>query len=122
MSLLLDQTSPPESVEIDIHRWRRSRRPLRVLHVVNGEHFAGAERVQDLLALKLPEFGVETAFVCLKPDRFPAARRSSTALYKLAMRGRFDLRPAWQLARLIREEGFALVHTHTPRAALVGPI
>ena len=23
---------------------------VRVLHVINGEHFAGAERVQDLLA------------------------------------------------------------------------
>ncbi|MEN6496722.1 MAG: hypothetical protein ABFD16_20725, partial [Thermoguttaceae bacterium] len=23
---------------------------LRVLHVINGEHYAGAERVQDLLA------------------------------------------------------------------------
>jgi glycosyltransferase involved in cell wall biosynthesis len=93
-----------------------------VLHVINGEHFAGAERVQDLLALRLPEFGVETAFVCLKPDRFPEASRSITPLYKLPMRGRFDLRPARRLARLIREEGFSLLHTHTPRAALVGRI
>jgi glycosyltransferase involved in cell wall biosynthesis len=93
-----------------------------VLHAINGEHFAGAERVQDLLALGLPEFGIETAFVCLKPDRFPAARRSITPLYKLPMSGRFDLWPAWRLARLIREEGLELLHTHTPRAALVGGI
>jgi glycosyltransferase involved in cell wall biosynthesis len=93
-----------------------------VLHVVNGEHFAGAERVQDLLALRLPEFGIETSFVCVKPNRFPAARRSAAPLYKLPMRGRFDLRPAWKLGRLIRDEHFALLHTHTPRAALVGRI
>jgi glycosyltransferase involved in cell wall biosynthesis len=122
MSLSLHQAPSQLEVEADIQRWRRRPRPLRVLHVVNGEHFAGAERVQDLLALRLPEFGIETAFVCLKPDRFPAARRSSTPLYKLAMLGRFDLRPAWQLARLIREEDFALLHTHTPRGALVGRI
>ena len=38
------------------------------------------------------------------------------------MRGRGDLRPAWKLARLIREGNFDLLHTHTPRAALIGRI
>ena len=33
----------------------------RVLHVINGEHYAGAERVQDLLAATLPELGFEAA-------------------------------------------------------------
>ncbi|HEV2972912.1 MAG TPA: glycosyltransferase [Pirellulales bacterium] len=124
MSLLVVQSDPRQSsaAESSIQRWRRPRQPLRVLHVVNGEHFAGAERVQDLLALRLPEFGIETSFVCVKPNRFPAARRSAAPLYKLPMRGRFDLRPAWKLARLIRDEHFALLHTHTPRAALVGRI
>ena len=96
---------------------------IRVLHVINGEHFAGAERVQDLMAQWLPEFGVEPAFACLKPNKFPAARRSQkTPLYLTPMSGRFDLRPAWRLARLVRREGYDLIHTHTPRAALVGCI
>ncbi len=30
---------------------------LGVIHVINGEHYSGAERVQDLLAQRLPEFG-----------------------------------------------------------------
>jgi glycosyltransferase involved in cell wall biosynthesis len=38
------------------------------------------------------------------------------------MRARFDIRPAWQLARLVREENYSLIHTHTPRAALIGGI
>ena len=96
---------------------------LRVLHVVNGELYAGRERVQDLLAARLPEFGVEVAFACIKPDKFPTARRSqSTALVNLPMRSRFDLRPAWRLAKMVRQEQFDVIHTHTPRAALVGQI
>ena len=63
----------------------------RVLHVVNGEHFAGAERVQDLLARLLDNFGYDVGFACIKPNKFPQMRRSqSTPLYELPMRGKFD--------------------------------
>lgn len=94
---------------------------VRVLHVINGEHYAGAERVQDLLALRLPDEGFEVGFVCLKPGRFGESRLAQSApLYDAPMRGRADLRPARQIARLLRDEGYALVHTHTPRSALVG--
>jgi glycosyltransferase involved in cell wall biosynthesis len=36
------------------------------------------------------------------------------------MRWKFDMRPARGLARLIGRERFALVHTHTPRSAMIG--
>ncbi len=92
-----------------------------VLHLINGEHYAGAERVQDLLALSLGEEGFDVSFVCVKPVKFPTARRSQQApLFAVPMRSKLDLRPALTLARLIRREGFALVHTHTPRTALIG--
>jgi glycosyltransferase involved in cell wall biosynthesis len=97
--------------------------PIRVLHLINGEHYAGAERVQDLLAVRLPEFGIEPALACLKPGRFPILRRSqATPLHELPMHGRWDLRPAIKLARLLRRGQFDLLHTHTPRAALIGQI
>ena len=96
-------------------------RTIRVLHLINGEHYAGAERVQDLLCQRLPDFGVEPALACLKPGRFPESRRcQDTPLYRLPMCGRCDLRPAWHLARLLRREQFDLLHTHTPRSALIG--
>jgi glycosyltransferase involved in cell wall biosynthesis len=73
--------------------------------------------------LRLPEEGFEVAFACVKPDRFAAMRQSQQAtLYETPMRSRVDLRPAYRLARIIRREGYALVHTHTPRAALVGSL
>ena len=40
---------------------------IRVLHVINGEHYAGAERVQDLLAKRLP------ALIERKRLAFPSA-------------------------------------------------
>jgi glycosyltransferase involved in cell wall biosynthesis len=95
----------------------------RVLHVINGEHYSGAERVQDLLAQELPELGYEVVFACVKPDCFPDARQTKTAtLYRTPMRGRFDLSCGRRLAQLIRQEDLALVHAHTPRSLLAGAI
>ncbi|MCA9231154.1 MAG: glycosyltransferase, partial [Planctomycetales bacterium] len=93
----------------------------RVLHVINGEHYSGAERVQDLLAQELPQFGFEVEFACLKPDRFPLVRQSrAAAIHNTPMSWRFDIRCVRQLSRLIQNEKFALVHAHTPRSVLVG--
>jgi glycosyltransferase involved in cell wall biosynthesis len=96
---------------------------IRVLHVVNGEHYAGAERVQDSLALRLPEQGFEVGFACLKPNRFAAMRQAQeSALYDVGMRGRLDFRPVARLATLIRRQQYAIVHTHGPRTAMVGSL
>jgi len=92
----------------------------RVLHVINGEYYSGAERVQDLLALRLPAFGYRAEFVCLRPGLFPQARAAREApLVAMPMRGRWDLKPARRLAERLRREEIALLHAHTPRAALI---
>jgi glycosyltransferase involved in cell wall biosynthesis len=89
--------------------------------LVNGEHYSGAERVQDLLARQLPRFGCEVGFACVKPQRFPNARETKTApLVEMPMQGRFDFRIVKQLAKLCRDEDYDLIHAHTPRTALVG--
>lgn len=89
----------------------------KVLHVINGENYAGAERVQDLLGAELPEFGYDVTFCCVKPDKFPAVRRTEDVpVYLTPMGGRLDFRPAWSIAKLIREHNFRLIHSHTPRS------
>jgi glycosyltransferase involved in cell wall biosynthesis len=94
---------------------------VRVLHVINGEHYSGAERVQDLLAGHLPKSGYEVSFACVKPGRFPDARQHCDArLYELPMRSRFDLNCGRKLAQLVRDEQYALIHAHTPRSLMVG--
>ena len=91
------------------------------LHLVNGEHYSGAERVQDLLARQLPRFGCEVGFVCVKPQRFPNARETKTApLVEMPMRSRFDFRVVKRIADMVRSEDYDLIHAHTPRTALVG--
>ena len=92
----------------------------RVLHVVNGEHYSGAERVQDLLGDALPKLGYSVAFASLKAGKFGDHRTSIDApLHEFNMRGRWDLGVARRIARLVRTEGFSLIHAHTPRSLLV---
>lgn len=94
---------------------------FRALHVINGEHYSGAERVQDLLAEWLPEFGYEVGFAALKPGRFDACRQSTHApLVQHDMSGRLDLRPSRAITKRIREEGYDLIHAHTPRSLVIG--
>ena len=89
---------------------------IQVLHLVNGEHYSGAERVQDLLARQLPQFGCEVGFACVKPRRFPAARESKQApLVEMPMRGRFDLRVVKRIAELVRRKA-TTSFTRTRRA------
>lgn len=93
----------------------------KVLHLINGEFFAGAERVQDLLALRLPEFGYDCGFVCLKPGAFEVNRRSGAVpLHTLPMRSKFDVSVVSRVAATLREGGYKILHTHTVRGGLIG--
>ena len=96
---------------------------LKVLHVVNGEHFSGAERVQSHLGRCLPKFGVSADFVCVKPGKFSNLLRENDGAwgkgFDAAMRHRLDLRAAFRVRDLVREHGYDLLHAHTPRAAMI---
>jgi glycosyltransferase involved in cell wall biosynthesis len=79
--------------------------------------------VQDLLASRLPQFGFNVGFACVKLDRFGGLRQSQESpLFDTRMRNKFDLRPAWRIARLARRDGYRLIHGHTARTAMVGAL
>ncbi len=119
-STLLDQTAIDRADETAT---RDHVATARVLHVVNGEFYSGAERVQDLLASELPSCGFEVGLACVKSGQFPRMRESrDTRLHEVPMSGRFDLRAAWRLVRIIRDEDYDIVHAHTPRTALLAAI
>lgn len=94
----------------------------KVLHIINGEFFSGAERVQDVLALSLPHYGYEVGFVCLKPIKFAANRVSTVPLYEVPMKSKFDLACAKEIADIARRKHYSIIHSHTPRAVLLGRI
>lgn len=112
--------SPAAGSSVAAADWTR---PIRVLHVVNGEHFAGAERVQSHLGRCLPKYGVRADFACVKPGRFAdavdAAEGKWGAAHRLPMRHRLDIAVARRVARLARQGGYDLLHAHTPRTALI---
>jgi glycosyltransferase involved in cell wall biosynthesis len=96
---------------------------MRVLHIINGEFYSGAERVQDILVQLLPEFGFEAHLACIKPGLFPKnCRCGKELLHEFPMQSKFDILKALHIARYLKENEFALIHTHTPRAVLLGRI
>ncbi|MEM9828737.1 MAG: glycosyltransferase [Planctomycetota bacterium] len=103
-----------------------SRRTLRVLHVVNGEHFSGAERVQSHLGRCLPKFGVHADFASVKPGRFTERLEAQAGAWgdshRIPMRSRIDAVAAKHLIRCIRQHRFDLLHAHTPRTALLASL
>ena len=112
----MPQTLPPPS----------SRLPIRVLHVVNGEHFSGAERVQSHLGRCLPEYGTTADFACVRPGKFAARLDDQNRRgqrwgigHRVAMRSKVDFTAIGRLARLVRRGRYDLLHAHTPRTALL---
>lgn len=96
---------------------------MKVLHLINGEFYSGAERVQDLLGKNLGELGVSVGFACLKPRLFPSARAyKDVPVIDVSMSSKFDFSVAPRIASVIKNEGYQALHTHTPRAALIGRI
>lgn len=93
---------------------------VKVLHLINGEHFSGAERVQDLLAQALPEFGYEVGFVCLKAKKFPEVRNSRTPLFELEMKSKFDFKCYKRLVEMVEDNDYQIIHAHTPRTLMIG--
>ncbi|MCA9126280.1 MAG: glycosyltransferase family 4 protein [Planctomycetales bacterium] len=92
----------------------------KVLHVINGEHFSGAERVQQLLGKRLDQYGFETSFACIKPGRFREhCELRESQLNDFPMAGRLDFSIVSQIARKVVAEEFDLLHAHTPRSSLI---
>jgi glycosyltransferase involved in cell wall biosynthesis len=96
---------------------------IRALHLINGEVFSGAERVQQLLGRRLAEFGYEPIFACLKPGRFAECCDLRTdQIWTEPMRHRRDLGVVDRLAQRSSEAQVQVLHAHTPRTAMIASL
>ena len=109
----------PSQIE-EINKQQVANKTRKVLHLINGEHFSGAERVQDLLAMQLPQFGYNVGFACLKPEKFPRVRQSESELFEVAMKSKFDFKIIGRICEIIRSGDFEALHAHTPRSLMIG--
>ena len=97
-----------------------AQRELSSLHLINGEHFSGAERVQQLLGNRLPDFRVAANFVCLKPGKFPElCGLDRNRVRSIGMKSRFDLSIVQRIANYADETRSDVLHAHTPRTAMI---
>lgn len=122
MSAVTSTYSPVISVPFVASPSKKVASPRLVssLHLINGEHFSGAERVQQLLGKRLPDFGVSAHFACLKPGKFPElCGLDDDLVHSVGMQSRFDLSIVRRVTELALDIYVDVLHAHTPRTAMI---
>jgi hypothetical protein len=96
---------------------------MKVLHVITGLGAGGAEQQLRLLLRHLPPEYHCDVVALTNPGMVAAGLRADgVRVGNLAMRGNRDLSAVPRLVRLIRREGYDLVHCHLYRACVYGRI
>ena len=95
-------------------------RPVRVLHLINGEYFGGSARVL-MNYLGSPQRTSDVAVGVLFPGELERrCREMDVRTELLPMAGRLDLRATRSVLRLARSHRADLIHTHQVRNTLLG--
>ena len=95
---------------------------MRVLHVIQGKHFGGAEQVILTLAKCSDHSKVEPLVLCLA-DGLLSRKLSEVGIlnFIIPMKTKVDLLlPLIRTIKLIRHENIDIVHTHSVRSNLIG--
>jgi glycosyltransferase involved in cell wall biosynthesis len=90
---------------------------VKILHINTEKAWRGGERQTLYLLEGLKERGIEAHLVC-QPDLPLAARARSAevAVRPIAMHGEADINASIALRRLVKRNGYDLVHSHTSHA------
>jgi glycosyltransferase involved in cell wall biosynthesis len=96
---------------------------MKVLHVITGLGAGGAEQQLRLLLRHLPpEYHCDVVTLTNPGIVAAGLRADGVRVGNLAMRGNRDLTALPRLVRLIRSEGYDVVHCHLYRASVYGRI
>ncbi|MCL6639063.1 MAG: glycosyltransferase, partial [Firmicutes bacterium] len=98
-------------------------RQLRVVHVIGGGEFGGAERHILNMAKAVDPQAVDITVCCLFAAPFAQmAAQAGLTVLAVPMRHKLDLRVLDEMAHFFRLNGVDVVHTHGVRANLLGRI
>lgn len=96
-------------------------RRLRVLHIIGGGEFGGAERhILTLFRAVNPDDAILEAASLFEAPFAPLAREEGMRVAVIPMGNKLDFRVVFHLRNLLRAQGYDLVHTHGVRANLLG--
>ncbi|HAA89289.1 MAG: Glycosyl transferase [Thermoanaerobacterales bacterium 50_218] len=94
---------------------------IKVVHIIGGGEFGGAEQHVLQLVKRLSSYGISSQVVCLFGAPFyQILEDAGIPAQVVEMHGRCDLGAVFRLARLLRKIRPQVVHTHGVRANLVG--
>lgn len=98
--------------------------PVRVAHISTVDMSLRYMLLNQMLYLR--QAGYDVSGICAPGPETAAVEQAGIRYFPAAMTRNFtplaDLRALWQLYRIIRRERFTIVHTHTPKAGLLGQI
>ena len=97
---------------------------MRIAHVTTSDLSVRFLLLNQLVALK--KAGFDLAAVCGEGPWAMQVHSQGLQVFSVPMSREVsltcDLRTVWSLVRLFRRERFDVVHTHTPKAGLLGPL
>ncbi|MFA9559335.1 glycosyltransferase [Evansella sp. AB-rgal1] len=94
----------------------------RVIHIIGGGEFGGAEDHIIHLLKELKNENMNPLVVCFYDSIFAEYLREQGIRVKVLDYGRFDLRLLFALMKLLKEENPDIVHTHGVKANFFGRI
>lgn len=101
---------------------KTQRKPISVLHIIQGKHFGGAEQVVLTLSKCADPGQVIPSVVCLSKglllEKLAAANIPN---FLIPMKSKTDIiAPLYKTIRLIKAKHIDIIHTHSVRSNLIG--
>lgn len=96
--------------------------PIKVLHIIQGRHFGGAEQVVLTLSKCFDSAHISPSVLCLSNGLLlKKLKEAGIPSFLIPMKTKKDiLLPLLKTIRLVRKKKIDIIHTHTVRSNLIG--